>query len=212
MGREFINLFDEWSNTYDQTVVGHDEQYREVFEQYDDILNAVSNEVSGNIIEFGVGTGNLTKRLIDGNRVLGIEPSKNMRELAKAKVSEVPIMDGDFLHFPQDYFEKIDCFVSSYAFHHLTDSEKQEAIQKYSRLLDKNGKIVFADTVFENELAKENMIKWAQEKHFSNLTEDLQREYYTTIPFLSKVLEEEGFSVTFHQLNRFVWLINATKQ
>src|SRR5690606_4464577 len=110
----FINLFDEWSNTYDQTVVGHDEQYREVFEHYDDILKAVTKEVSGNIIEFGVGTGNLTKLLMDGNRVLGIEPSKNMRKLANSKVSEVTIMDGDFLHFPEDYFEKINSFVSSY--------------------------------------------------------------------------------------------------
>lgn len=31
MGREFLSLFDHWADSYDDTVSGHDEQYKEVF-------------------------------------------------------------------------------------------------------------------------------------------------------------------------------------
>ncbi|WP_102027434.1 class I SAM-dependent DNA methyltransferase [Salirhabdus sp. Marseille-P4669] len=212
MGREFIDLFDEWSDTYDQTVVGHDEEYKEVFLNYENILQEVCNRVSGNILEFGVGTGNLTLKLKEaGYKVLGIEPSQKMRELAAKKVN-VSIVDGDFLNFPLEKWDTIDGIVSSYAFHHLTDDEKVEAIQKYRTLLPVNGKIVFADTVFENEQAKGNMIKWAEERNFLNLALDLKTEYYTTIPFLTKSLEDNGFSVDFTQMNDFVWILNGTKK
>lgn len=38
MGREFIPLFENWANSYDDTVVGRDLQYKEVFRDYDGIL------------------------------------------------------------------------------------------------------------------------------------------------------------------------------
>lgn len=40
MGREFIDLFEEWSKSYDDTVGGHDIEYQEVFKHYDGILTA----------------------------------------------------------------------------------------------------------------------------------------------------------------------------
>jgi putative AdoMet-dependent methyltransferase len=212
MGREFVDLFDEWSKIYDDTVDGHDVEYKEVFENYEEILNKVSNLVKGNIIEFGVGTGNLTKKLIEnGNHVLGVEPSSKMREIAARKLKNIKIVDGDFLHFPEAYMEKIDAFVSSYAFHHLTDEEKNLAFQKYATILPKDGKIVFADTMFKNEDAMNQRVQWAKEKNYLNLLEDLQREYYTTIPILKNLLENNGFKVEFFNMNEYVWIMNATK-
>lgn len=35
MGKEFIELFEEWAKTYDDTVTGHDEEYKDVFLYYD---------------------------------------------------------------------------------------------------------------------------------------------------------------------------------
>ncbi len=61
MGREFLGIFEEWADTYDDSVKGIDRQYAAVFDKYDIILNEVVNHSHGNILEFGVGTGNLTK-------------------------------------------------------------------------------------------------------------------------------------------------------
>ncbi|MCJ8009999.1 class I SAM-dependent DNA methyltransferase [Lederbergia wuyishanensis] len=212
MSTDFTSLFDEWSQSYDETVLGHDLEYNEVFRNYIHILEEVVNKSKGNIIEFGVGTGNLTELLVkSGKRVCGIEPSAGMRKVAKKKLPEVKILQGDFLTFTHP-FQFVDTIVSTYAFHHLTDEEKETAIRNYSSLLNGNGKIVFADTLFEDENAKSNMIRNAEVNHFNRLANDLRTEYYTTIPVMKELFEQNGFTVTFTQKNDFVWLMEATKQ
>lgn len=212
MGREFNELFEMWADSYDMTVTGHDEEYKAVFQNYDDILKLVAEKSVGNVLEFGVGTGNLTKALLEkGHLVFGIEPSASMREIAASKLgSEVPISDGDFIQFKMPN-EKIDTIVSSYAFHHLTDYEKANAFAIYSKFLQKGGKIVFADTIFEDEMAYKKMIEDAKKKGYSNLANDLQSEYYTTKAVLSEILEKNGFIVKFTRCNDFVLVMEATK-
>jgi putative AdoMet-dependent methyltransferase len=209
LGREFNELFDEWSHSYDQTVSGHDAEYEEVFSKYDEILSAVADKAKGTVVEFGVGTGNLTAKLVNkGLHVIGIEPSTNMRKIAQNKLPNTNIIDGDFLNFHVS--EKVDTFVSTYAFHHLTDEEKRTAIATFKDRLNPHGRVVFADTVFITDEAKQEMIKESYSKGFNRLAEDLQREYYTTIPVLANLFDENGFNVSFKQLNRFVWLIDAS--
>jgi putative AdoMet-dependent methyltransferase len=213
MGREFVELFTTWANSYDESVSGHDDEYREVFERYDDILNTVVQKAGKVVLEFGVGTGNLTKKLLEsGKKVYGIEPSAPMREKAYEKLGDsVSIQDGDFLNFPLPD-EPVDTIVSTYAFHHLTDEEKEQAIGKYGKLLRKGDKIVFADTAFVDQEAFKQMIIESKERGFYQLAEDLEREYYTTLPTLEQMFTKHGFSVTFTSLNRFVWLMEAVKQ
>ena len=56
MEKDFRSFFDEWSKSYDTTVNGEDEEYREVFAKYDTILNEVADRASSPVLEFGVGT------------------------------------------------------------------------------------------------------------------------------------------------------------
>ncbi|TYR82329.1 class I SAM-dependent methyltransferase [Priestia megaterium] len=213
MGLEFLDIFEKWANEYDLTVEGHDEQYKDVFLRYEEILQDVADRSIGCVMEFGVGTGNLTKKLLENNRkVIGIEPSPPMRELALEKLGDkVQIVDGDFLHFDEQLLP-VDSMVSTYAFHHLTDQEKEEAIRNYGKLLQCGGKIVFADTMFETKDVFQETILQAKKKNFFDLAEDLEREYYTTIPVLQTIFENNGFDVTFTRFNHFVWIVEATKQ
>jgi putative AdoMet-dependent methyltransferase len=211
MGRDFNELFNEWSQTYDQTVTGNDPEYKEVFMDYDYILSTVAEKSSGTVIEFGVGTGNLTNLLVNkGLYVLGIEPSNGMRKIAQQKFKNITILDGDFLNFPQINAE-INTIVSTYAFHHLTDNEKDLAIQNYYKLLKNNGRIIFADTVFPTEELKQQRIQESRKKNLNRLADDLESEFYTTIPVLRNIFEKRGFTVDFNQLNSFVWLMDAKK-
>jgi putative AdoMet-dependent methyltransferase len=213
MGREFLDLFEDWAVKYDDSVSGHDIEYKEVFKYYDRILEAVVERSVGTVLEFGVGTGNLTRKLLDnGFTVNGIEPSPPMRELAISKLpSTISITDGDFLEFAWPE-EQTNTIVSTYAFHHLTDEEKGIAIAKYGNYLHKGDKIVFADTVFESKQAHLEMVEKSREQGFHNLAEDLLREYYTTIDVLEKLFTENHFSVTFSRCNEFVWVMEAVKQ
>ena len=82
MGREFIDIFNEWVHSYDASVAGEDPEYRDVFKGYEKILDAVTSEVVGTVLEFGTGTGNLTAKLLHaGHQVIGIEPNTVMRRL-----------------------------------------------------------------------------------------------------------------------------------
>jgi putative AdoMet-dependent methyltransferase len=211
MGREFLELFEQWADYYDDTVLGHDEEYKEVFLHYNRILEEVVKRSKGHVVEFGVGTGNLTSKLLDlGLEVTGIEPSSAMRKIANEKLGErVQVLDGDFLSFPE--VKPIDTFVSTYAFHHLTDTEKEQAIENYGKSLTTGGKIVFADTMYESEEAYKGAISDALSKGFLNLATDLKTEYYTTIPILRAILEKHGFQVHFDRCNDFVWILEAEK-
>ena len=212
MGREFLHLFDEWAEYYDDTVAGNDKEYEEVFRNYDEILQEVVDLSSGKVMEFGPGTGNLTKKLlIKGLSVVAIEPSSTMRRIAERKIKSknVTFLDGDFFQFPTD--EKIDTIVSTYAFHHLTDQEKADAVKQYGNLLQVGGKIVFADTMFINEVAHNEAIKDAEYKDLLKLADDLRTEYYPTISYMEKILKENNFVVKFKRCNRFTWIMYAVK-
>lgn len=211
MGREFVDIFDGWADSYDESVSGKDPEYRDVFEGYETILNEVAKRVSGTVIEFGTGTGNLTAKLLEaGNSVVGIEPNNKMLEVTAERFPTIKAIDGDLLEFNVD-IENIDAIVSTYVFHHLTDEEKGIALKKYASLLPTNGKIVFADTVFLTEEAKQAQILKERNRGFLNVVEDLEREYYTTIPVLKELFTEAGFHVIFVKMNDYVWLMDATK-
>lgn len=211
MGREFIELFETWAASYDDTVAGADIEYREVFKGYQSILDQVADLSYGHVVEFGAGTGNLTEKLVSkGYIVTAIEPSQAMREIALKKLNEkVNILDGDFLAFPP--IESIDTIVSTFAFHHLTDKEKAKAITKYAKLLKTGGKIIFADTMYLSDEKYKQAIEDAKSANYLALVKDLQTEYYSTIPYLQKILKKNGFNVTFYRCNDFVWIMNAVK-
>lgn len=209
MPEYFNDLFDQWASSYDDTVVGKDVEYREVFRRYDEILETIAERANGFVLEFGVGTGNLTKKLVTkGMEVIGIEPSENMRKIAKQKLPGTAIVKGSFLSFPA-LGKKVDTIVSSYAFHHLTDAEKEQAIQLYTEMLHEGGKIIFGDTIFENDEAKQLAYLDAKNKKYDRLANDLNTEFYTTIPKLTGILEKHGFTVRFERMNDFVWIMEA---
>ncbi len=211
MGREFVEIFDEWVHTYDESVNGMDPEYKAVFENYEDILAAVAKKAVGPAVEFGVGTGNLTAALLqEGHEVTGIEPNSAMRAVAAGKFPDQLFVDGDFLDFDVPIEPK--SFVSSYAFHHLTDEEKEQAIRLYADMLPAGGKVVFADTIFETQEAKLGRIVFEEAEGRFNLVEDLKREHYTTIPVMKEIFEKNGFDATFTRLNEYVFLMDATKQ
>ena len=211
MGREFVGIFDEWVHTYDDSVSGKDEEYKDVFVKYNEILQAVADAAVGPVVEFGVGTGNLTEKLLGrGLEVVGIEPNQAMREVVAEKLKDLTVTDGDFLEFEAGVTPQ--SFVSSYAFHHLTDAEKARAFQIYTEQLPAGGKVVFADTLFESEDAKKEIIAFEQARGHANLVEDLNREYYTTVPVMEKLITDAGFTVELSKMNNYVYLIDATKK
>lgn len=208
MGLQFMEIFKEWASQYDETVSGHDEQYKEVFAGYDTMLDEVVEQLEGRVMEFGVGTGNLSARILKQHELIAIEPSDEMREVAVQKLG-IEVETGDFLNYPAE--QRVDSIVSSYAFHHLTDDEKRQAIESYVNDLD-SPRFILLDTMFASVEARTEIIDWAVSQGFTDLVEDLNREYYPYTDTIRSILEDNGYAVQMEQKNKFVWLVVATKQ
>ena len=212
MGVEFVDLFDQWASSYDETVSGNDPEYREVFEGYEKMLGHLADLSISPVMEFGVGTANLTRKMVDQRKVVfGIEPSKEMRRIANIKCPEAAIYEGDFMQYPQ-LLTPIRSIVSSFAFHHLNRDEKKQAIRTFYDQLDTKGQVIFIDTLFKNETHKKLLISEAEQAGFLNLAQDLQEEYYPYLEDLIEMFSEAGFKVSCKQLNKYAWLIQATKE
>lgn len=209
----FNDVFDEWSDHYDETISSDDGEYVEVFEGYDDILTETVNELGlpagSRIIDIGSGTGNLTHVAVQkGYAAIGLEPNLRMRQHSLRKYPDIPVVSGSFLSLPfEDH--SIDGFISTYAFHHLSDSEKAEAARRLRKKLRKGGKVIITDTMYTSPEAGKAILEDAKKKGYVNLYEDLQTEFYTTHEVLQKAFEAAGFTVSFKQRNKFVWTLIA---
>ena len=210
----FNELFDSWSESYDDTIVSKDGEYLEVFKGYEDILNEVSSSIKADknttVLDIGTGTGNLAANASNlGYNVIGIEPNFKMRQLAKEKYSDIEFKYGSFLTLDIPN-QSVSAILSSYAFHHLEDREKREAIIFLKSKLLPNGQIIFADTMYETEDSANEILAWSQTNGLNNLLKDLKSEFYTTHKVLKDIFEEAGFKVSLKQMNKFVWVLDAT--
>lgn len=210
----FTNLFDEWSTHYDETITQKDGEYVDVFENYEQILEqsiaALDLPKGSTVLDIGSGTGNLAyTALKQGYRPIGLEPNEKMRALSLQKYPLIPVESGSFLTIPfEDH--SLDAIVSSYAFHHLSDAEKADAIALMKTKLRPNGKIIIADTMYTSVEESTKLLEEARTNKFTHLVDDLNSEFYTTHAVLRKAFEDAGFTVSFKQMNKFVWIASAS--
>ncbi|MED0672139.1 class I SAM-dependent methyltransferase [Aneurinibacillus aneurinilyticus] len=212
---QFNHVFEQWASEYDRTVVDTNGEYAEVFEGYEQILREVAQELKlpakSKILEIGVGTGNLTRLLLsEGWRVFGIDPSPDMRSIASRKLPDFTIEDGHFLSVPES-IGRVDGIVSTYAFHHLTDEQKMRAIQQLVDRLNENGMVVFADTAYADEKAKQAIHEKVKEQKAFALLEDLRTEYYPLVSTMKHIFQEAGLDFFARPLNKYVWLFVGKK-
>ncbi len=211
----FNDLFDNWATHYDETVFAKKGEYFEVFEKYQEILKETVNQIrfskGSTVLDIGSGTGNLADVAYqNGYNAIGIEPNQKMRQISQAKYPHIPAQNGSFLtlNVPDN---SIDAIISSYAFHHLDDEEKAKSIKLMASKLRPEGKIIIADTMYVSEQASQAILEEALANGATSLAQDLKTEFYTTHQVISKLFTDAGFTIQFKQMNKFVWILTATK-
>lgn len=209
---DFMRIFDSWAPTYDDTVYASTPA--DGFEDYQEVLGRVALLAGAGpgraVLDVGTGTGNLARLLAErGATVTGIEPSAEMRRVASAKLSDVAVLDGQFLALPVED-ESQDAVVSTYAFHHLTDAEKVAGAREMLRVLKPGGRVVVGDIAWAYEGAREEMIERYRRLGREDLVQEIEEEYYPTIGLLTSVFARLGCSVYVEQINDWVWVLVAT--
>lgn len=192
--------FDSFSISYDVVVDSSDQPG--FYKNYDKLLQEVFRVATNglgeeaNVLDIGVGTSNLAGLFIDKNfSVVGLDQSVKMMVKAKDKFPTLDLKYGDFLRLPfeNDTFDRI---VSTYAFHHLTDDEKEEALKEMLRVLKDNGEIVIGDITLQD-----------------NPPEDLitDEEYYTDISDFISVVKKNKCSIDVHNIDEYVSIFRIVR-
>ncbi|MGL4737582.1 MAG: MerR family transcriptional regulator [Cellulosilyticaceae bacterium] len=205
--------FDNWARSYDRDVKA-DRGTLKIYENYELLLDgvvkeAIKSSVEGMpILDIGVGTGNLAKRLYDlGYDITGVDQSRAMLEVAKSKNPSLKVRLGEFMKLPFEN-KSFDAIVSTYAFHHLDETEKEVALEEMIRVTTDDGIIVIGDLMFESDAARR--------KIYNTLTDDeinmIEDEYYTDIKKIGSYLEKYNKEISKIQIDRFCWIITISRR
>lgn len=202
--------FNNWAKSYDQDVENN-KGYLKIYKNYNLILDRVYEifkecKITGpKIIEIGVGTGNLSSKfLVDNFDITGIDQSREMLNIAKEKYPKLRVRLGEFLKIPYDNYT-FDFIVSTYAFHHLNNSEKIVAIEEMIRVLKPSGVIIIGDLMFQNQLAEEELIKTLSPKEL----EEVKDEYYSYIDMLTQEFERYNKKLYYEKIDRLNYIIKV---
>ncbi|MCM1118434.1 MAG: class I SAM-dependent methyltransferase [bacterium] len=148
--------FDLWADGYDKSVGVSDEDGTYPFAGYKRILNEIYNRVltgRGNtILDIGFGTGTLANRLYEqGCHIWGQDFSERMIELARAKMPQAELFQGDFSEglVEQLKHNRYDTIIATYSLHHLSDEQKLRLIKSILPLLNEGGWLYIGDVAFE---------------------------------------------------------------
>ena len=150
--------FDLWANNYDQSVQLSEEKNEYPFAGYKAILNNIYNEVmlssKGSVLDIGIGTGVLAKKLYDnGYHITGVDFSEKMLEHTHLKMPNALFINWDINEgVPKTLpIKGYDFIVTTYTLHHLTDGQKVQFIKDLSSYLKPNGQILIGDISFETQ-------------------------------------------------------------
>ena len=139
-----------WARYYDLLVsfisLGREEKFRGA------ALDLVDIKPGMNILDVGCGTGSLAiaakrKQGLEG-KVVGVDPSSNMINLARGKAEEAGLTI-DFqvgviekLDFPDNQFDLV---LSSLMMHHLPDDLKLSGLEEVDRVLKPGGRLLIIE-------------------------------------------------------------------
>lgn len=158
--------FDLWADGYDKSVNLSEESNKYPFAGYKAVLGTIYRTVRDNdgrtILDIGFGTGVLTKKLYDdGCTVYGMDFSEKMIETAKRKMPEAVLVKHDFTQgFPECFKDrKFDYIISTYAIHHLEDSQKISFIEELMKHLNEGGQVLLGDVAFETRAELESCLE-----------------------------------------------------
>jgi putative AdoMet-dependent methyltransferase len=195
---ERTRLFDEWADTYDESVSDYSGFPFEGYERVlDTIVRLTQPSPQCTVLDLGIGTGALADRFVhEGCRVWGLDFSARMLALAHERVPQAELIKADISgDWPIDVDQSFHRIVSSYLFHEFTLASKVRLLSKLcERHLAPGGRIVIGDVSFGSVAEREEgRGRWA------DLWDD--DEHYWAADEASESLAEVGLESTYNQVS-----------
>jgi putative AdoMet-dependent methyltransferase len=217
MRSKFADAFnhDEDAAGYDVDVLDESHPIRA---DYDAVLNWVSEKSATThealVLDLGCGTGNLSLRLNHFKRLVCVDISDNMLDLARSKLASfdnVEFVKADLLEYFDDA-PVFDTIASTYAIHHLTEAEKSILFERIYHSLHPDGIAIFGDLMFADEAAQVQLVQKYQNEGRSDVTTDIQDEFFWFVDKANASLTQLGFETELKQFSDLSWGVAARKK
>jgi len=181
------------------------------FDGYELVLDEVARlaavQPGMRILELGIGTGTLTKRLVNsGCAIWGVDFSTEMLALAQVNLPQIVLVQADILgDWPVELNRRYDRIVSAYVFHEFDMSAKMALLERLrEQYLTPDGYIVIGDISFPT--AEDHSLA-------HRLCEDEwdEDEYYWVAEEATEACRQAGLAVEYRQVSQFggVFVIGA---
>lgn len=181
-------LFEAWSANYDPAA---DDDFP--FGAYEDVLDRVAERVAerkpGRVLELGVGTGNLTRRILErlpGVTIVGVDFSREMVRRAAAGVPGVELFEHDLAVLPlPPEAGRCDVAAMTYVLHEFSEEHQLRLLAALlGQSLRAGGACVVGDVCFPDAAARETARsqlaeRWDPEEHY--LAADLFEQKADTV-------------------------------
>ncbi len=162
------------------------------------------------VLELGVGTGNLTQHLTSAGRVVAVDVSARMLEVARAKVAgRIQWLQDDLLGCFDRDLGAFDRIVSTFAIHHLVEEEKIELFRQIRRVANPGARAVFGDLMFASVSDREAAIERYRTAH-PNVADAIEHEFFWLVDRATHALLNVGFTVETRRCSELSWGIVAT--
>lgn len=210
---KIISCHDDRAENYDERVIKDckkpDNFIREkYFDVHKEVLRMADLKAGESLLDIGIGTGLLEEMISEEINVSGIDISEKMMEKIKQKNLKVELSKGSFNKIPYED-RRFNVVVSCFAFHHLSDKEKEDSVLEMKRVLNNKGRIVIGDFMYLNESRKKDLIEKFQLEGRNDMIAEMDEENFTNIERFKKILEENGFDVEYKQVSTISWIMKA---
>ncbi len=175
-------LFDDWSSTYNDSILISERDKTYPFYGYGEIQEYIFKTANikeqSRILEMGIGTGMMTKELYElDHDITGVDFSSKMILEAKKIMPLNSYIESDFiksLDILKD--KKFDMIIFSYSIHHLKPINQKYILDMLSNNLTKSGKIIIGDVITRTNkemdyLAELNESIWDDEEFYPTFEE-----------------------------------------
>jgi putative AdoMet-dependent methyltransferase len=202
-------LFDQWAESYDDSVRAPSGFPHEGYERVLDLVAERACVESGmQVLDLGIGTGNLAGRLLDrGCEVWGLDFSLQMLAKVHAKFPQIELLKADLRgDWPIDVDRRFDRVVSAYMLHELDLGSKVRLLTKLMHdHVFEGGCVVVGDVSFPTRAARDEAperygrVRDADTGVERTIWDD--EEFYWAADEAAEALAPEGLSVRYEQVS-----------
>jgi tRNA (cmo5U34)-methyltransferase len=206
--RQIEKSFDEVSTPFEPIFPPVSLRYQEIHDVMLYFLTSLGRDFI-DIVELGVGTGELTAEVLQRFPDAGVEAidlSPQMLEVAGQKLlpykDRVNLIHSDFGTY--EFMREYDLAISSLALHHLPDKDKLKLMKSIHRSLKEEGVFIFGDLIQSPSpyLDKKFFRIWKNYLRLKGLSRDeienrvkgpLNNDLPATLPEILHWMKEAGF-------------------